>query len=182
MLFRCHIGCVHAQQQLCPSYSARVMLLVPKHHPRLSPACCMFVDACLLRLCGRPEQAQEGARGPPPCLLCPDRKAVSNPGLPLGFAQFAATFYHEFHLYPPELCTFGLNFTQCHELNCPERFRCVYTYLDGPWWLINGCSGAAACPANLCLVTLKHCGALSASILVHHRTIIRSIKHLHLVG
>ncbi len=144
----------------------------------------MFVVGCMLTLCGQPEQVQGGARDPPRCSLCPDTEAVSDPGLPLGFVQFTA-IQREFHPYPPELCSFCLNFTWCHELNCFGTFRCMSTCLDGPWWLMSERSGAAACPANLCLVTLKQSGALCADMLVQHRTTIKFItllKHLHLVG
>ena len=40
--------------------------LVLKPHPHMLPACCTFVAGCMLKLRDSPEQAQGGARGPPP--------------------------------------------------------------------------------------------------------------------
>ncbi len=41
--------CMHAQQQ---QQLSNLLCLVLKRDPRLLPACCMFVDACMLTLCG----------------------------------------------------------------------------------------------------------------------------------
>lgn len=60
-----------------------------------------------------------------------------------------------------------------HELSCAETIWCMSTCLDGPWWLMTERSAAAACPAKLCLVTVKQSGAFFAAMLVHNHAIIR---------